>query len=93
MEFPFSAYYFQGDVNEGKVANIAKYALSSVQVYQLADFLNSRLIFTLSDVPKTLPVSHSLLETTGELTLSVVKKRKSAKGLLSGFIMGICRMC
>lgn len=82
MEFPFSAYYFQGDVNEGKVANVAKDALSPVQVYQLAEFLNSRLIFTLSDVPKTLPVSYGLVETTGELTLSVVKKAEEREGII-----------
>jgi len=44
MEFLFSAYYFQRDVNEGNVANIAKEALTPVQVYPLTDFLNSRLI-------------------------------------------------
>lgn len=84
MEFPFSAYYFQGDVNEGKVANIAKEALTPVQAYQLADFLNSRLIFTLStdDVPQTLPVSYSLFETSGALTLSVVKKAEEREGII-----------
>ena len=84
MEFPFSAYYFQGSVNEGKVANVAKQALTPVQVYQLADFLNSRLIFTLSsdDVPQTLPVSYSLFETLGELILSVVKKAEERKGII-----------
>lgn len=84
MEFPFSAYYFQGNVNEGKVANVAKQALAPVQVYQLVDFLNSRLLFTLSsdDVPKTLPVSYSLFETSGELTLSVVKKAEEREGII-----------
>lgn len=84
MEFPISVYYFQGSVNEGKVANVAKQALAPVQVYQLADFLNSRLIFTLSsdDVPQKLPVSYSLFETTGELTLSVVKKAEEREGII-----------
>lgn len=84
MEFPFSAYYFQGSVNEGKVANVVKQALTPVQVYQLADFLNSRLIFTLisDDVPQTLPVSYSLFDTTGELTLSVVKKAEEREGII-----------
>ena len=82
MELLFSAYYFQGDVNEGKVANVAKDALSPVQVYQLAEFLNSRLIFTLSDVPKTLPISYGLFETTGNLVLSVVKKAEEREGII-----------
>lgn len=44
--------------------------------------LNSRMIFTLRGLPKTLPVSYSLFETSGELTLSVVKKAEEREGLI-----------
>lgn len=36
MELLFSAYYFQGDVNEGKVANVASTSLPTGWVFELS---------------------------------------------------------
>lgn len=88
MNFSFSTYYFKGDVNQANVSNIVKDSLTPIQVYQLAEFLNSRLIFTLSNVTKNLPVSQSLFETSGNLTLSVIKKAEEREGIIIRFFNG-----
>ncbi|MGG5319009.1 mannosylglycerate hydrolase [Enterococcus sp. AZ072] len=82
LEFSFSAYYFAGSFNQADVANIAKIAVSPVQLYQAAEFLNSRLNFTLGDEPKTLAASYSMAEVVGDLTLSVVKKAEKREGCI-----------
>ncbi|MBP2100148.1 mannosylglycerate hydrolase [Enterococcus rivorum] len=82
MTFELSVYYFSGSFNQAEVANIAKQANTPVQVYQVAEFLNSRLNFTLGDEVKELPVSYSLFEMQGEMTLSVVKKAESQAGYI-----------
>lgn len=51
-------------------------------VYEYADFLNSRLIFTQSEVQKDLFVSDSLFKTNGHLTLSVIKKAEERPGMI-----------
>lgn len=80
MCFDFSAYYYTGSFNQSDTANVAKKAVTPIQLYQYAEFLNTRLIFTLGDEPQTLPTSFSLAEITGDLTLSVVKKAENRDG-------------
>ena len=63
-------------------SNKAKKATSPLQVYQYAEFLNSRLIFTLGDEPKELPTHYSLFEIKGDLTLSIVKKAENRPGYI-----------
>lgn len=82
MTFEFSAYYFSDSFNQAAVANKAKKATSPLQVYQYAEFLNSRLIFTLGDEPKELPTHYSLFEIKGDLTLSIVKKAENRPGYI-----------
>ncbi|MGO2064763.1 MAG: glycoside hydrolase family 38 C-terminal domain-containing protein [Latilactobacillus curvatus] len=82
LKFSFSAYYYQGNVNSGEVANSAKIANTRPLVYEYADFLNSRLIFTQSEVQKDLFVSDSLFKTNGHLTLSVIKKAEERPGMI-----------
>lgn len=88
MSFDFSGYYYKGDVNEGNVSVVAHAANTPIQVYEIAEFLNTRLRFTLSDVEKSLPTSFSLLSTTGKLTLSVVKKAEERDGMIIRFYNG-----
>lgn len=82
MSFSFTAYYYQGDVDSGEVANTAKIVNTRPLVYEYADFLNSRLIFTQSAVQKDLPTSDSLFKTSGYLTLSVIKKAEERPGMI-----------
>lgn len=82
LEFSFSAYYFAGSFNMADVANVAKQVVTPIQLYQWAEFLNSRLNFTLGDEPRTLPTSYNLVEIEGDLTLSVVKKAETRKGYI-----------
>lgn len=82
LEFSFSAYYFAGSFNQAEVAKVAKQAVTPIQLYQWAEFLNSRLNFTLGDEPRKLPTSYRLAEIEGELTLSVVKKAETRKGFI-----------
>lgn len=88
MIFSFSVFYYAQSFNSANVAELAKQILSPIQVYQTADFLNSRLIFTLSDVNKTLPVNYSLLQTEGSLIFSVIKKAEERPGYILRFYNG-----
>lgn len=82
MDFDFSVAYFDGSFNENRVAELAKEATTPVQVYQWAEFLNTRLNFTLGKEEKHLPVNNSLFEIEGDLSLSVIKKAEEKKGYI-----------
>lgn len=82
MSFDFSIVYFAESFNHSKVTQLTKQALTPIEVYQYAEFLNSRLIFTLGDVEKVLPASFSLFEIKGSLTLSVLKKSEDRPGYI-----------
>lgn len=88
MTFDFSTLYYAKSFDQANVAEIAKQAVTPVQVYQTAEFLNSRLIFTLATVAKTLPTSYSLLTTDGQLILSVIKKAEERPGVILRFYNG-----
>lgn len=88
MTFDLSVYYYQGDVNKGNVSNVTRAVNTPIQVYELAEFLNTRLRFTLSDVPKNLPISFSLLETTGTLSFSLAKRAEERPGMIFRFYNG-----
>lgn len=88
MTFVFSALYYAESFDQANVAELAKQTVTPVQVYQTAEFLNSRLIFTLADVAKTLPPSYCLLATEGELILSVIKKAEERPGVILRFYNG-----
>lgn len=88
MTFDFSTFYYAESFDQAKVAEVAKQTVTPVQVYQTAEFLNSRLIFTLADVAKILPTSYSLLTTEGQLILSVIKKAEERPGIILRFYNG-----
>ena len=88
MTFDFSTVYYAETFDQARVAETAKQVVTPVQVYQTADFLNSRLIFTLAEVPKTLPTSYSLFATEGEFILSVIKKAEERPGMILRFYNG-----
>ena len=89
MSFEFSVVYFAEGFDQANVAQLAKQAVTSIEVYQYAEFLNSRLIFTLGDVEQTLPASFSLLSITGNLTLSVLKKAEDRPGYILRLYNGL----
>lgn len=89
MSFEFSVVYFSEGFDQANVAQLAKQAVTPIEVYQYAEFLNSRLIFTLGDVEQTLPASFSLLSITGNLTLSVLKKAEDRPGYILRLYNGL----
>ena len=89
MSFEFSIAYFAEGFDQANVAQLAKQAVTPIEVYQYAEFLNSRLIFTLGDVEQTLPASFSLLSITGNLTLSVLKKAEDRPGYILRLYNGL----
>lgn len=89
MSFEFSVVYFAEGFDQANVAQLAKQAVTPIEVYQYAEFLNSRLIFTLGDVEQTLPASFSLLSITGNLTLSVLKKAEDRPGYILRLYNGL----
>ncbi|MGM0165578.1 mannosylglycerate hydrolase [Enterococcus sp. AZ135] len=82
MSFDFSVAYFAEGFDQANVAQLAKQAVTPIEVYQYAEFLNSRLIFTLGDVVQTLPASFSLFTIDGNLTLSILKKAEDRSGYI-----------
>lgn len=89
LSFEFSAAYFAESFDQANVAQLAKQAVTPIEVYQYAEFLNSRLIFTLGDVEKTLSPSFSLFEIEGNLTLSVLKKAEDRLGYILRLYNGL----
>lgn len=89
MSFEFSVVYFAEGFDQANVAQLAKQAVTPIEVYQYAEFLNSRLIFTLGDVEQTLPASFNLLSITGNLTLSVLKKAEDRPGYILRLYNGL----
>lgn len=89
MSFEFSVAYFAEGFDQANVAQLAKQAVTPIEVYQYAEFLNSRLIFTLGDMEQTLPASFSLLSITGNLTLSVLKKAEDRPGYILRLYNGL----
>lgn len=61
LSFDFSVAYFAQGFDQANVAQLAKQAVTPIELYQYAEFLNSRLIFTLGDVEPTLPAEFSFL--------------------------------
>ena len=82
MNFEFSAIYYQGDMNDYKLAEVVSEYLKEVQVYQYSDYLNTRLRFTQFDVEKNLPVEYSLFNIAGTGILSLVKKAEKRDGYI-----------
>lgn len=66
--------------NQTEIANVTKQAKTKIQVYQYAEFLNSRLNFTLRNEIEHLLVSYRLFEIKGNVVLSLVKKAESQAG-------------
>ncbi|EME8134636.1 hypothetical protein EB19_02277 [Enterococcus faecium] len=89
MSFDFSVAYFAQGFDQVNVAQLAKQAVTPIELYQYAEFLNSRLIFTLGDVEPTLPAEFSLFEITGNLTLSVLKKAEDRPGYIIRLYNGL----
>lgn len=89
MTFDFGAYFYKGSFNSSKTSNYAKEFNTPIQTYQLADFLNTRLRFTLSKVSKDLSTKYSLLKTDNRLIMSVIKKSEEREGYIIRLYNGL----
>lgn len=83
LNFDFGLYIYNRCFNEAEVSNVAKSFLSPVQVYQYADFLNGRLIFSFRDEEKVYENHYSLMKVEDlNLTLSAIKKEEKGEGIV-----------
>lgn len=81
MTFAFSAFYLHDSFNHSQVGQKAKLIHTPLQCYQLADYLNTRLRFTLPDVHQDLSNEYQLLnDSSNSLVLSVIKKAEERPG-------------
>ncbi len=64
---------FAGDVDEGRVAELARSYDGGLQVYEYAEFLNGRLIFSEPEIVGSRSAADSLLEVEGTAIVSAVK--------------------
>lgn len=88
MTFAFSVIYYQGNMNTYGLAEVVNEYLKEFQIYQYADYLNTRLRFTQFSVPKTLSQKYSLLTIKGDAILSIVKKAEERPGYILRFYNG-----
>lgn len=72
-DFQLGVTAFAGDVDTGCVAERARSYDGELQVYEYAEFLNGRLIFSEPEVEGTLPSVGSLFEVEGTAIVSAVK--------------------
>lgn len=82
MTFDFSLIYYQGTLSKYGLAQKITDYLKSVELYQYAEYLNTRLRFTQFDVQKTLPASYSLFNIHGKAVLSIVKCAENKEGII-----------
>lgn len=82
MNYEFAAIYYQGDMNAYNLALVVSDYLKDVQIYQYADYLNTRLRFTQFDVEKVLDVESELFSINSDGVLSVVKKAEERSGYI-----------
>ena len=88
ITYDFSVVYYQGSLSDYALSNQVNHYLKGLELYQYAEYLNTRLRFTQFDVEKYLPLSNSLFETTGDLVLSTVKKAENRDGLILRYYNG-----
>ncbi|MDE6182592.1 MAG: alpha-mannosidase, partial [Eubacteriales bacterium] len=82
MEFKLGFTTYTNNINDANIDTLAKKYNTPMQVYEYADFLNGRLIFSLEDVEKTLNNKLSLFQTTNNLVVSAIKKCEDKKGFI-----------
>ena len=73
LDFSLGMMTFQGDVDGAKVAEHARAYTGEMQVYEYAEFLNGRLIFSEPEVAGTRGPSYSLFKLDGTAIVSAVK--------------------
>ena len=78
--FGFTTY--TGNINDSNIDILSKEYNTPIQTYEYADFLNGRLIFVLEDVEKENDTNYSILESTGKLVVSAIKKSEEKKGII-----------
>lgn len=80
LDFDFAVYIYNEAFDNADVANVAKRALSPIQVYEYADFLNGRLIFAFRDEEKIYENEYSLMKIRDEnFTVSAIKKEENGE--------------
>ncbi len=82
MEFSLGATFIQESFNRSNVAQLAKAYNTDIEVYEYAEFLNGRLIFSEMEIEGTNPVKQSFLKTENNLVISAIKNAEEQKGIV-----------
>lgn len=88
MTYDFSVVYYQGNLNDYVLANKVAHHLKGLELYQYAEYLNTRLRFTQFDTDSHLALEDSLFESNGNLVLSTVKKAEQRDGIILRYYNG-----
>ena len=88
MTYDFSVVYYQGNLNDYALANKVAHHLKGLELYQYAEYLNTRLRFTQFDTDSHLALEESLFESNGNLVLSTVKKAEQRDGIILRYYNG-----
>jgi mannosylglycerate hydrolase len=88
LTFDFSAIYYQGNLSTYHLSHKVNEYLKDINLYQEAEYLNTRLKFTQTSPSKSLPLVYSLFNAQGNGVLSIVKKAESRPGFIIRFYNG-----
>lgn len=83
LDFEFGLYIYNDKFDNSNVANISQRFLAPIQVYEYAQFLNGRLIFSLRDEEPIYNNEYSLMKFEDEnFTMSAIKKEEHGDGII-----------
>ncbi len=82
MNFSLGAVYSNQPFNDSDIDRLAKEYNSPIEVYEYAEFLNGRLIFSEMEETGMNPKSDSFISASGNLVLSVIKNAEERPGII-----------
>lgn len=82
MNFEFSLILEACSFEDAKIPQKAKEINTDILYYQKADYLDGRLRYRLGDFVSNLPNEYSLIEATGNLVISTIKKAENRRGYI-----------
>lgn len=82
LTFHLGVAYLSGSFNQTGLENLAKIYNSPVQVYEYAEFLNGRLMFSQMEIEGYQKPKKMLFKTGGKLVVSAVKNAEQRPGIV-----------
>lgn len=88
MTYEFSTVYYQGTLDNYKLPKKINNFLKDMELYQYAEYLNTRLRFTQFPVEQRLPDKYELFKSDSNLVYSLLKKAEQRDGYIARFYNG-----